>query len=256
MTLRVTFQRTFSCPPNSPRCHLLIIVHMIQDMQYQRLQKKFLNLKQIWVSEVCFHLFSHIKWAHDPVDNDPRIWSGERQHFKVYLNFTYKGMCDDFTVGASKSVTSIPQLQFKSQKIDDGPFLWKEINGYVGTEDECTGYNGMQCTGWLWNNEVAPAQKRMTPKAGSQTIKISADEVIRRLFAEMAHCEWIIDQLWLLFEMGLCECQASSCATSEITTSAVGARAHAGLLTCPWTSPGGLFLWMTTPQQTVLVPSS
>lgn len=25
------------------------------------------------------------------------------------------------------------------KKIDDGPFLWKEINGYVGTEDECTG---------------------------------------------------------------------------------------------------------------------
>lgn len=25
--------------------------------------------------------------------------------------------------------------------------------------------------------------------AGSRTIKVSADEVIRRLFAEMAHCE-------------------------------------------------------------------
>lgn len=42
---------------------------------------------------------------------------------------------------------------------------------------------------WLWNNEVAVAQKQMSPKAGSRIIKVSADEVIRRLFVEMAHCK-------------------------------------------------------------------
>lgn len=40
-------------------------------------------------------------------------------------------MCDDFTVGASHSATSIPQPQFKSQKINKWPFNWKEINVLV-----------------------------------------------------------------------------------------------------------------------------
>lgn len=42
-------------PSELTRTHrvALLIVHMIQDMQYQRLQKTLsLNLKQIWVSEV------------------------------------------------------------------------------------------------------------------------------------------------------------------------------------------------------------
>lgn len=85
-----------------------------------------------------------------------------------------------------------------------------------------------------------PAQKQMS-KVGSWLIKVTANEVIRRLFVEMAHCEWIIDPLGLLFEMGLCECRASSCVTSEITTSAVRVRALAPLLTVRGRAPGGCF---------------
>lgn len=113
--------------------------------------------------------------------------------------------------------------------------------GYGGIEDECTGYNGTQCTDWLWNSLVALTQKQMSPKAGSLIIKVSVDEVIRRLFVEMPHCDWIIDPLRLLVEMSLCECPASSCVTSEITTSAVRVRALAALLTVHGRDPGGRF---------------
>lgn len=63
------------------------------------------------------------------------------------------------------------------------------------------------------HNKVMSPKKQMSPYAGSQSIKTSADDIIRRQFLEMAHCEWIIDPLRLLIEWVLCECRASSCAS-------------------------------------------
>lgn len=121
-------------------------------------------------------------------------------------------------------------------------FYWDgdKCTGYVGTHDEWTGYNGTWCTDWVWNNKLALSQKQMSPKAESRIINVSADEVIRRHFVEIAHCEWIIDQFWLLIEMGSCECRAPSCVTIEITTSAVRGRAVGILFTACIHVPGGV----------------
>lgn len=53
-------------------------------------------------------------------------------------------MCDNFTVRASHSATSITQPQFKSQKIDEWPFSWKEINVLVMVGQRM---NGLVITG-------------------------------------------------------------------------------------------------------------
>lgn len=63
------------------------------------------------------------------------------------------------------------------------------------------------------------------------------------------------DLLWLLIEMGLCECWVPSCISSEITTAAVRGCSWC-IIHCISTSSGGFCLWMTAPWQTALVPFS
>lgn len=88
-------------------------------------------------------------------------------------------------------------------------------------------------------------RKQMSPSAASHSIKTTADDVIKRHFLEMAHCEWIIDPLRLLIEWVFMGMSGFQLCISKITTSAVRAVAVVTLFTVCG-EPPGVCLWMTS----------